>query len=332
MSWLASLVLWVVHLVYSLVTSVHALRISFAKSIPEPLSAHRRRVPEHLALLLVVDDEAVNTKSIACCLKSVRNAAAWAKAAGVRRLTVYDRQSIITKEFRDIQRTLDLGNSSAHLAGDTDSSDSDYEYPLTPPLSDEGDSTPLPGTGDDLTNQHFGVVTLHFPEVQKKRPSSVKRRRAKSTKEASNERSFVLHLLSPASSKVAITAMARSVLRGVKETKGQIGTSSKTVNLSTGDINCVLEGPHGFPSPDLMVVHYVSKPKQNPLPLELHGFPPWQIRLTEISHDPHRPASWNWSGFNPFKSRDLSTASELNELDFRMALDDYALAEMRFGK
>ncbi|TFK57133.1 hypothetical protein OE88DRAFT_100151 [Heliocybe sulcata] len=330
MSWLASLILWVVHLVYSFVTSIHALRISFAKTTPGPLSAARGRVPEHLALLLVLDDEAVNEETVACCLESVRNAATWAQAAGVRRLTVYDRHSIITKESREIQQTLELEDASAHPAGECDSSDTDIEYPLTPPLSDEGDSSPRPGIGDDLAKQHFGVVTMRFPEVQSRKSSSVKRRRSRSKKETSDGRSFSLHLLSPASSKAAIAAMARGVLRGVQEATSSSDGSSRKVKLSIEDVNRVLEGPQGFPAPDLMLVHYVTSPKQNPIPLELHGFPPWQIRLTEISHESHRAASWN--NLNPFKSRDSSVGSALSELDFRMALDEYAQAEMRFGK
>jgi dehydrodolichyl diphosphate syntase complex subunit NUS1 len=39
--------------------------------------------------------------------------------------------------------------------------------------------------------------------------------------------------------------------------------------------------PGGLPSPDLMIVHHVC-PQDPPPPLELHGFPPWQIALTEI--------------------------------------------------
>jgi undecaprenyl pyrophosphate synthase len=41
----------------------------------------------------------------------------------------------------------------------------------------------------------------------------------------------------------------------------------------------VCVGESGLPAPDLMIVHSTSCEHR---PLELHGFPPWQIRLTEI--------------------------------------------------
>lgn len=49
-------------------------------------------------------------------------------------------------------------------------------------------------------------------------------------------------------------------------------------NLFSWDV-----GELGFPEPDLMIVHQVS-PSHPRKPLELYGFPPWQIRLTEIRY------------------------------------------------
>ena len=41
-------------------------------------------------------------------------------------------------------------------------------------------------------------------------------------------------------------------------------------------------GPYGLPSPDLMIVHRTAPAGQMRWPVELGGFPPWQMRLTEI--------------------------------------------------
>ncbi|EPQ60682.1 hypothetical protein GLOTRDRAFT_135325 [Gloeophyllum trabeum ATCC 11539] len=323
---MSSLALWLIHQLYAFVTFISALRISFSQVTPQPLSVPRRLLPNHLALLLVVEHDAVDEDTVACCLQSVRDAASWAKIAGVRRLTVYERQSILTKELRELQQTLDLDDASACVS-EYESSDSEYEYPLTPPLSDEGDSMSLSVKSSDLTKQHFGIITLRFPKVHEKK-SSVKRRRTKHSEETTSTSPFTLDLLSSASSKASIAATARAIMRRLKDAGSQdFEIPEDKAKLSIEDINSILEGPQGFPAPDLIMVHYVSQPTQDPAPLELYGFPPWQIRLTEISHNRHQRRNWN-----PFKSRTRTTPSALTELDFRRALDEYALAEMRFGK
>lgn len=38
----------------------------------------------------------------------------------------------------------------------------------------------------------------------------------------------------------------------------------------------------GLSSPDFMIVHPIGFSRTTYSPLELHGFPPWHIRLTEI--------------------------------------------------
>jgi dehydrodolichyl diphosphate syntase complex subunit NUS1 len=43
-----------------------------------------------------------------------------------------------------------------------------------------------------------------------------------------------------------------------------------------------MTGDRGYGPPDLMIVHNVTVPKRQSTPLELHAFPPWQVRLTEI--------------------------------------------------
>jgi hypothetical protein len=42
-----------------------------------------------------------------------------------------------------------------------------------------------------------------------------------------------------------------------------------------------IAGPHSLSAPNFLIVHHLC-PSDYALPLELHGFPPWQIRLTEI--------------------------------------------------
>jgi len=38
----------------------------------------------------------------------------------------------------------------------------------------------------------------------------------------------------------------------------------------------------GLSSPDFMIIHHLTASCRVSAPPELHGFPPWQLRLTEI--------------------------------------------------
>ena len=48
------------------------------------------------------------------------------------------------------------------------------------------------------------------------------------------------------------------------------------------DIYVSLPGKYGFTGPDLMIIHNIIPQKRSRDVLELYGFPPWQIRLTEF--------------------------------------------------
>ena len=55
-------------------------------------------------------------------------------------------------------------------------------------------------------------------------------------------------------------------------------------------IYSVLSGDRGLPSPDFMIVHNIfPSSRRRKQPLELHGFPPWQITLTEFQCVPVIP-------------------------------------------
>jgi dehydrodolichyl diphosphate syntase complex subunit NUS1 len=107
---------------------------------------------------------------------------------------------------------------------------------------------------------------------------------------------FVVHILSPKSSIFAIAEVAKGLIR--KQTSVRT-VPSTSFSLSVSDLEDILEGipqnslksgqwltvlkgDTGFPAPDLVIVHHCSPSKRSKMPLELHGFPPWQIRLSEI--------------------------------------------------
>ena len=92
MSWLASLVLALFHVVHWLVTSARRLRTIWEQ--PQPLVAQRSKLPSHLALLLVLDSHCDKDAVEATLVESVERAVMWCRAAGIHRLTVYDREGL----------------------------------------------------------------------------------------------------------------------------------------------------------------------------------------------------------------------------------------------
>ena len=49
------------------------------------------------------------------------------------------------------------------------------------------------------------------------------------------------------------------------------------------DLPSFFIGDRGLPSPDFMIIHNVFPSlRRRKQPIELHGFPPWQITLTEF--------------------------------------------------
>lgn len=64
-------------------------------------------------------------------------------------------------------------------------------------------------------------------------------------------------------------------IKSVLEGKGQ--ERARIINLTV-----FLIGEHGFPPPELMIVHHITPHRSPKSVLELHGFPPWQVSLTEF--------------------------------------------------
>lgn len=108
---------------------------------------------------------------------------------------------------------------------------------------------------------------------------------------------FTLHILSRKAGKPAIAEVAnallrrRSTARSLKDAKRSLMTSEVEISslLEGYALNLHLDllrsyalpGDNGFPEPDLMLVHHIHPNPTSDL-LDLHGFPPWQIRLTEF--------------------------------------------------
>lgn len=315
---LASLCLRVLHFCYYLAVSLSNFWKTFDLRKPQHLTAERTKLPSHLALLLVVgediDAEEIEDSLVECVLRGVT----WCQAVGIRQLTVYDSQGAVFNCSQNIRMRL-----SADKPPCEDDTESEMEYPLTPPLSDTSESRPLSPDYDD----RLGMITMQVSELQA--PKSRKPGRQRNVLKRRKPKSktipavpLTLNLVSRQLSKPAIASVARSYVRTLRRTARKTNVDPE-FELSSDELGSILEGQRGMPSPDFMIIHHISQLQNNQPPLELHGFPPWQIQLTELYLNRPSKPKWLYSS--------VST-SLLEEEEFRAALDEYTSVEMRMGK
>ncbi|KAG9314325.1 hypothetical protein JVU11DRAFT_5116 [Chiua virens] len=72
-------------------------------------------------------------------------------------------------------------------------------------------------------------------------------------------------------------------------------------------------------------------------PIELHGFPPWQVTLTEfqcvwLASFPPGPDYIKNSRTDPNDNKECEPPGLISETAFCRALDEYAGAEFRLGR
>jgi len=133
---------------------------------------------------------------------------------------------------------------------------------------------------------------------------------------------LTLCLVSRQSAKPTIASVAHSLAQAQTKTKNRRPRKAKdsragaTFQLSIDQFNQLLENEDGLSSPDFMIVQPIN-PDPSITAIELHGFPPWHIRLTEIYQKSMHSRPW---------------AGPLDEFSFKEALDEFASAEMRLGK
>ncbi|KAG1801668.1 uncharacterized protein HD556DRAFT_1438675 [Suillus plorans] len=265
----ASLFLWLLHLVHA---SLVFLTTKFRKRRylpPQSLTAYRSKLPKHLAIILVSHD-AVNPKHteelyMECLVRVVK----WCKALGIEQLTAYDAEGKLSVGMLLLLLTSNdpQGRLTHHDDLPTDESESEVEYPLTPPLSEASESrSHSPDFGDFPVQLNVTTVCSFKKGAShhRSREVAVRRRRAHH-KHSHNP--LTLHIISRSASKAAIASAARFLL----DEEVCRRQNSQDLDHKEG----------GLPSPDFMILHDVH-PQDPPPPLELHGFPPWQMALTEI--------------------------------------------------
>ncbi|TFK77141.1 hypothetical protein BDN72DRAFT_830310 [Pluteus cervinus] len=302
----ATFLLNILHFFYSLFSA----RKSRNTPPPSTLSARRARVPTSLAVLFATDSHSSHPALQASLVESVSNLVAWCRTTGIPKLIVYDQHGILSQSSQAIRERVAQPSESI----DSDSSESDFEYPLTPPPSDYSDSRPLsPENVHDLS-----VITIAIPSKKHRKDTQKYKAvlRKRQPKSRPPEPPLTLYISSRASGKGSIASVARSLVSlqaGKPPGRGFF-------RLPVESLDSLLDSETNMPCPELLVVVQTC-PSQPKLPVELHGFPPWQIRLTEI-HTCRTNTSNTLDG----------PPVLLDEHDFCEALDGFETVEQRFGK
>jgi len=329
MALVVRLALWVLHLSYSLFLAVLSVRSRYFRPAPRSLTATRNKTPSHLALVLASQEpDLCVSEAQEAFLRCTEKAIACCRAVGIRCLSVYDRLGILIERFDVVHERLE---SCLPPTPDKHSL-ADAVFPLTPPLSDDSD------VSDDcyfkgkscIKTICAGDTTDRLRKWGRNRP----RIQRHYTHGPSSSETFTLHLVSRETGKPTIAAITDSLLR---RTADELRCNTVTTDgdaevftLSVTDLQAILEGDRGYGPPDLMIVHNVTVPKRQSTPLELHSFPPWQVRLTEIHHDGFSGFWDRWIRAKLFRRGKAWMI--LSEMDFCRALDEYSGAEFRLGK
>ena len=164
---LESICLRILHLIFYLTASL-ANRWSQLDRQPYPLKAARAKTPSHLALLLVGGKKSVDDAAI---VENVAQTISWCQDIGIGKLTIFTDPGNCSTIFAfsdTLWHGTEFVSGLAHLirtrilqnsADCSEDTDSELEYPLTPPPSDSSDSRPL--SPDDHVD--LGVTSLYIP-------------------------------------------------------------------------------------------------------------------------------------------------------------------------
>jgi dehydrodolichyl diphosphate syntase complex subunit NUS1 len=153
MASVAKLSLRAIHYIYAFVVFLYSCWKRLTWTTPLPLTAARRRTPKHLALLLVTGSGDVFEDIEQVIVRSVLDSVVWCCASGIEKLTVYEEHGNVVSMLNFTGVMNSIGTllkftqhireclSTEHL--DENSSESEMEYPLTPPPSDHSGSRPI---------------------------------------------------------------------------------------------------------------------------------------------------------------------------------------------
>ncbi|KJA29445.1 hypothetical protein HYPSUDRAFT_520085 [Hypholoma sublateritium FD-334 SS-4] len=163
MSIIYVLALHILHLFYALILRINSLTKRYFTSPPQQLSATRRRVPKHLAIVFAINPSIPVEFSREALTESVVNAVEWCRTIGIKKLTVYEEHDTLSKCTQALCERLPVQDH------EVDFSESEVDYPLTPPPSDHSESRPI--SPSDIPRSCTPITKLRISEkLTQKRP------------------------------------------------------------------------------------------------------------------------------------------------------------------
>jgi len=307
-SWL---LLRVLHGLYSPIEILSAI-------LPRRLSSTAVRIPSHLALALFTTphgkkpnetSEETTQALIECAVRAI----GWCRDFGIQTLTIYDRHGVLKTHHVELSDRL-AANSTVR----TISRPKHQSLPDTPPPSDHSSNASFEGDNDEDADVISWIISSP-PRILGAEDFGLRRRNAAESgdKEYVPQKSDSLqvHIISYSDGRPTLARAARTLALAHASQ-----VTDTPIMLKVQDLSETLECE--LPSPHLTIVHHLY-PTVPLRPLELDAFPPWQLRLTELSQTPAaRPSLPSWK----------KGAVVMEEADFRMALQEFADAEFREGK
>ncbi|KAG9126963.1 hypothetical protein FRC07_001181 [Ceratobasidium sp. 392] len=264
------------------------------------MHAQREKIPEHIALVLAHGDAQkrhgqLYVEDVKAMLESVLRVAGWCQEAGVEKLTVYDREGVLESNASYLRRKLIPTQQPTKYTNAVKPAKF-VNHLLTPPPSDA--STEATEVESDSEYPSHGATQFTVPASS---PES---------------RNLHLNIISDKDGRTEVALCARQIAVFQRDQKNPLESAS-LFQLDINTLDAVLEAK--LQSPDMLLVHSME-PGVFKRPLELHAFPPWQIRLTEMHHSQVR-------SFLPFRNSYTPVEADA----FSRALDIYSDAQFRLG-
>jgi len=301
MRFLGFLLLSILHGCYALTRAFQALakhlfpRQRQSRDVYTP----RGKIPGHIALVLAHGDAQKRhgqllVEDVKAMLESVLRVAGWCQDTGVGKLTVYDREGVLDANASYLRRKLVPAQQPHQKSIKPARFVSDLP---TPPASDTSTgATEVDSDPED--SKAVGMTQFTIPPP------------------ATDSKPLHVNIISDKDGRTEVALCARQIAAFQREQKDPLESAS-LFKLDINTLDAVLEAK--LQSPDMLLVHSMS-PALFKKPLELHAFPPWQIRLTEMHHSQVR-------SFSPFGKSYAVVESDA----FARALDIYSDAEFRVG-
>jgi len=170
---LFALLLRAFHFIYAVILIVRSFwqRSSIP---PRSLQSLRRRIPKHLAIVFVTSGITFSETAQDVLSMSILNAVEWCQSIGITKLTVYEERGASPRKLCSdntikilildmLSRCTQQICESLPIRGqEHDYTESEGDYPLTPPPSDYSESRPLSPTHNH--GAAIPVMTFHVAE------------------------------------------------------------------------------------------------------------------------------------------------------------------------